>query len=103
MDDWILIPLLSYSFAYWLTVHTQGRYPPPPPPYRFRIVDLVVGIVGGVAGGWLAARALGPTPQPAVSYSSLAAITAGVFIGVTVVSSVYYLVGGRQAEKGPQL
>ena len=89
---WLL--LASFSFTVWLIYLTEGRFPPEPPPVlRTRqIARRLIGTVGGLIGGLAFNASFGPpTPQPAISLLTLAA----VFVGATVAVDVFNFAAQR--------
>jgi uncharacterized membrane protein YeaQ/YmgE (transglycosylase-associated protein family) len=80
--------------------------PPPPPPDLWWFIDRIVGIVGGIIGGWLFAQAW-PIPQADAALAVLAS-GAGALVGTLILSDLYALVrrgrtagaAGGSASKG---
>ena len=89
---WML--LAAFSFTVWLIYISEGRFPPGPILRTQQIVRRLVGTIGGFIAGMAFNATYGPpTPQPAISLLTLAAI----IIGATVAVDFYNLaVGQRQ-------
>ena len=70
-------------FVAWLLRHHGNPPPPDPDPWRTQgLVARALGVVGGVAGGYLASR-VGTVPDTApalTAISFLAAVTGGFFL-----------------------
>lgn len=85
--------LASLSITVWLMYLHPGRFPEPPILRTQQIVPRVVGTVGGFIAGMAYNASSGvPTPQPAISLLTLAA----VFIGATVAVDLYNFAVGQK-------
>ncbi len=92
-------------FLFWAAVGwcgTPWRWPfppPPPPPDPWWFIDRIVGIVGGIIGGWLFVQAW-PIPQ-AEGTAALAVLAsgAGALVGSLILSDLYVLVRRGRAAK----
>lgn len=89
------------EFAMWALVGWCGTpprpwpWPWPPDPW----ISKVIGLVGGVAGGWAYTQTFGAGGE--IDALGVAAGSVGAWVGATVLSNVYGLIGGRGAQ-GPQ-
>ena len=78
---------LSWALAGWCGTPWR-RFPPPPPPGPDPwLVLRVVGIVGGLAGGWAFGSIFQSDPMPALTVY-VAATSVGAFIGGRIFSEV---------------
>jgi uncharacterized membrane protein YeaQ/YmgE (transglycosylase-associated protein family) len=73
--------------------------PPPPPEQRPRpnwLLPIIIGIVGGIAGGWVFTQAFGgPQPEPPlISLIPAAATGVGAFAGGRLLVGLYGIAKG---------
>ena len=79
------------------------RFPPPPdtperPPRPNWLLPRMIGVVGGVVGGWVFTEmfgqgiAVGPDPEPWRLAAIAAATTVGAFLGASLLTDLYGLV-----------
>lgn len=78
--------------------------PPPPPPERGLrpnwLLPIIIGIVGGIAGGWSFTQVFGPQPEPWTSLVPAAATGIGAFAGGHLLVGLYAIAkGGVQAPR----
>ena len=83
---------------------------PERPPRPNWLIPRVIGVVGGVVGGWAFTAAFGdpvpwitagPHPEPWVGVIFAAATTVGAFIGASLLADIYEIVrGGGKATRG---
>lgn len=101
-------------FIFWGAVGWCGtpwpwwwrKPPPPPPPDPWWFVDRIVGIVGGVIGGWLFTQAWPVEQAGELVWLAVAASGIGALVGSFILLDLYHgLVRGRagaQATSGAQ-
>lgn len=87
---------LFWALAGWCGTPWR-RFPPPPPPDPWFSIR-VVGILGGLAGGWGFERIFASDPMPGVSAISVAATCVGAFIGGRVLSELSGMMLGGKAN-----
>jgi uncharacterized membrane protein YeaQ/YmgE (transglycosylase-associated protein family) len=75
------------------------RPPPPPPPDPWWFIDRIVGIVGGVVGGWLFTQSW-PVAEGAGAGLSLVAAGFGALVGSLIILDLYYGFVRRGAAGG---
>jgi uncharacterized membrane protein YeaQ/YmgE (transglycosylase-associated protein family) len=89
-------------FVFWGAVGWCGtpwprKWPPPPPPDPWWFIDRVVGIVGGIIGGWLFTQAWPVGEVEELVGLAAAASGVGAFVGSLILLDLYYsLVPGRR-------
>ncbi len=96
-------------FVFWALVGWCGtpwprwwwRWPIPPPPEPDPwFIPRLIGVVGGLAGGWAFSQVFGPHPEPWTVVPA-AATAVGAFVGARLLVDVYGLVkGGGPAARG---
>lgn len=97
-------------FALWAIVGWCGTpwprwwrwpIPPPPPDPEPWVLLRLIGVVGGIAGGWAFTRVFGPQPEPWTSAIPAAASAVGAFLGSILLTDIYGLVrGSGKVAKG---
>jgi hypothetical protein len=71
--------------------------PPPPPEPRPRpnwLLLSIIGIVGGLAGGWVFTQVFGPSPEPWTSLVPAATTGIGAFAGGRLLVNLYGIAKG---------
>ena len=80
--------------------------PPPPPepdPWPIILLPRIIGIVGGIVGGWVYTQVFGPQPEPWTSAVPAAATGLGAFLGARLLVDIYGLAtGSRNVPRGSQ-
>lgn len=85
--------------------------PPPPDPWPILFVPRIIGVVGGVIGGWVLTAVFAPglepwitarpQPEPWIPVVVAAATTVGAFLGARLLVDIYALVtGSRNVPRG---
>ena len=74
---------------------TPWRWPVPPPPPPWWVIDRMVGIVGGVIGGWLFTQAW-PLSQTDIGLAVVAS-GVGAWVGATILHDLYGLIRGARS------
>jgi len=91
-------------FVFWGAVGWCGtpwpwwwrKPPPPPPPDPWWFVDRIVGIVGGVVGGWLFTQAWPVAQAGELLWLAIAASGLGALVGSFILLDIYHgFVRGR--------
>jgi hypothetical protein len=107
---WALVGWCGTPWPRW------WRWPIPPPPEpdprgpspQPWLVSKIIGVVGGIAGGWVYAEVFGPLPdpwnpgpEPWMRGLAVAATALGAFVGARLLSDIYELArGGGRAARG---
>jgi uncharacterized membrane protein YeaQ/YmgE (transglycosylase-associated protein family) len=97
-------------FVLWAIVGWCGtpwprwwRWPPPPPPLPDPDpwpIYKVIGIVGGIAGGWVFTQVFEPNPSPWNIAINAAASAVGAVLGARLLLDLYGLAkGGAKAPR----
>jgi uncharacterized membrane protein YfcA len=95
------------SYILWERAVSRKPIPPPDPPYveipslPHRLLLRIIGVVGGVGGGWVFTEVFGPHPDPWITAGPqpnpgmlvvAAATMVGAFIGASLLTDLYELV-----------
>src|SRR5215216_3508709 len=91
---WALVGWCGNEPWLWLVLRRRWWPTPPPPdpdPWPILFLPRVIGIVGGVVGGWVYTQAFGPQPDPWTSAVPAAASALGAFLGARVLVDIYGL------------
>jgi len=97
-------------FIFWGAVGWCGtpwpgwwrRPTPPPPPDPWWFIDRIVGIVGGVIGGWLFVQAWPVEQAGELVWLAVAASGVGAFVGSLILLDLYLsFVRGRVGARAP--
>jgi uncharacterized membrane protein YeaQ/YmgE (transglycosylase-associated protein family) len=92
---WVFWALSGWCGTPW------RRFPPPPPPNPDPWLSLrVVGIIGGLVGGWAFGRIFQSDPMPGLSAVHVAATCVGAFIGGRVLSELASFGFAGKANRG---
>lgn len=95
-------------FALWALVGWCGtpwprwwRWPPPPPPDPDPwIIYKIIGVAGGIAGGWIFTQVFKPQPDPWIPAIDAAATAVGALLGSRLLLDIYGLTrGGIKAPR----
>ncbi len=90
--------ILFWAAVGWCGTPWRWHFPPPPPPPDpWWFIDRIVGIFGGIIGGWLFAQAW-PIPGTDAALAVLAS-GAGALVGSLILSDLYSLVRRGRTEK----
>ena len=95
----VVAAAIVWALAGWCG--TPWRHPPIPPspdPEPWLFVK-IVGILGGLAGGWFLSRMFDGTPLPALTVGYVAATSVGAFIGGRVLSELASVLRVRAPQR----
>ncbi len=93
---------MSELFIFWMLTGWCGNEPwrwprPKPDPDPWWIIK-ILGVIGGVAGGWLFYQVWPPGQEAGITGIYVAATGIGAYVGSAFLSDVYGLIRGRSSE-----
>jgi hypothetical protein len=104
------VPVWWWQWRRWFEIVPPPDIPERPPRPNW-LPHRIIGVVGGVVGGWLFTEVFGPQPEPWVTAGPrpepwlpvvfAAATTVGAFLGTSLLTDLYEIVRGRgKATRG---
>lgn len=97
---WVLVGWCGSEPRLWLLLRRWWPTPPIPPPgpdpWPILFLTRIIGIVGGIGGGWAYTQVLGPQTEPWTSAVPAAATALGAFLGARLLVDIYGLLTGSR-------
>jgi drug/metabolite transporter (DMT)-like permease len=93
---------MSGLIAFWMLMgwcgnEPRGPIPKKPDPIPWWIIK-ILGVIGGVAGGWLFYQVWPPGQEAGITGIYVAATGIGAYVGSAFLCDVYGLIRGRSSE-----
>jgi len=100
----VLWAITGWCGTPWLKWWWRWPGPPvpgPPEPDPWPIISRIIGLAGGIVGGWAYTQVFGPSPEPWTSALPAAASALGAFLGGRLLTDIYGLaMGSRNVTRG---